>query len=154
MILEATELFWYNVVVWFLSEYIERDYWYRLLHPLEWKLRTAGTFLSSHGTKCFNSFYKSLHRSFVTVRLWIIFPYFRCFVSLMFDNRLICFIKKPLVRCPPTRCSLNVDRLLINGLNIIMASSINAAKGHYNGPQINREKNPSKYEIETLTERK
>ena len=52
---------------------------------------------------------------------------------IMFDNRLICFRNKTLLRYPPTRCSLNVDRSLINGLNIIMASYINAAKGQYNG---------------------
>ena len=36
VILEVTDLFC-NVAVWFLSEHLERDYWYRTLHHLEWK---------------------------------------------------------------------------------------------------------------------
>ena len=38
----------------------------------------------------------------------------------MFDNRLICVRKKALLRYPPTRCSLNVDKSLTSGLKIIM----------------------------------
>ena len=41
--------------------------------------------------------------------------------------------EKKLLRYPPTCCSFNVNRSLISSLNIIMASYINAAKGHCNG---------------------
>ena len=57
VILEATDLFDLNVAIWFLSENLERDYWYGSLHHLEWKSRTAKTFLSFHRTKCFKSLY-------------------------------------------------------------------------------------------------
>ena len=55
---------------------------------------------------------------------------------LMSNNRVICVRKKHFSGNPPTRCSLNVDRSLISGLDIIMASLVNAAKRL----QINREK--------------
>ena len=91
--------------------------------------RMTKTFLSFHGTKCFKSLYTSLYLSFVLVLLWIIFPYFICcvlFFLIMLDN--LCQ-KKLLLRYSHTRCSWNVDRLLISSLNIIMASKINAVKG-------------------------
>ena len=43
------------------------------------------------------AYHKSLHWSSIPGFLWIIFPYFICYVSyfmIMFDNRLICVRKK------------------------------------------------------------
>ena len=55
LILEATDLFWCNVAAWFLSVNLERDYWYRTLHHLEWKSNLFVDISYIH-VRCFEAF--------------------------------------------------------------------------------------------------